>query len=75
MVHKLGEVRHLPVYWDEIKSEEQAQKFVNLAFQLSAGREKSRLTQTAGAKKYGTWETMLIACSNDSVAMKPFGRA
>ena len=68
VIRKLGEVRHLPVYWDEIKSEDQAEKFVNIAFMLSGGREKSRLTQSAASRTFGSWETMLVACSNDSIA-------
>ena len=68
VIRKLGEVRHLPVYWDEIKSEDQAEKFVNIAFMLSGGREKSRLTQNAASRTFGSWETMLVACSNDSIA-------
>ena len=68
VVRKLGEVRHLPVYWDEIKSENQAEKFVNIAFMLSGGREKSRLTQSAASRTFGSWETILVACSNDSIA-------
>ena len=68
VVHKLGEVRHLPVYWDEVKGEEQAQKFVSIAFQLGQGRDKSRMTQTIVARESGSWETMLTVCSNDSIA-------
>ena len=68
VMHKFGAVRHLPVYWDEIKSEEQAQKFVSIAFQVSQGREKSRMTQNISMRRGGSWETLLMACSNDSIA-------
>ena len=68
VMHKFGVVRHLPVYWDEIKTEEQAEKFVNIAFQVSQGREKSRMTQNIAARRGGSWETLLMACSNDSIA-------
>ena len=66
-VAKMGAIKSLPVYWDEIKSEEQAQKFVDLAFQLSLGREKSRLSQGAEIRKSNSWQTMLLVCSNDSI--------
>ena len=68
VIHKLGQVRNLPVYWDEVKGEDQAEKFVNIAFTLSGGRDKSRMTQTIAARRSGSWETMLVACSNDSIA-------
>ena len=67
VVGKLGDTRNLPLYWDEIKSEEHVEKFVALAFQLSSGREKSRMTQTSSQRKSGTWSTLLMSCSNDSI--------
>ena len=68
VVHKLGEVRHLPVYWDEVKGEGAAQKFVNIAFMLSGGRDKSRMTQNIAARRSGSWETLLCAASNDCIS-------
>ena len=67
VVNKLGEIKNLPLYWDELKTEEDTRKFVNLAFQLSSGKEKSRLTAQASQKEVGTWETMMLCASNDSL--------
>ena len=68
VVHKLGQVRNLPVYWDELQTEEHAEKFVAVAFALTGGRGKARMTQQITVREIGSWETMLVACSNDSIA-------
>jgi hypothetical protein len=67
VVKKLGELRNLPLYWDELKSEDQMQKFVTMAFQLSGGKEKSRLNANAEHREVTTWETLLLSASNDSL--------
>jgi hypothetical protein len=68
VVHKLGQVRNLPVYWDELQTEDHAKKFVAVAFALTGGRGKARMTQQITVRAVGSWETMLVACSNDSIA-------
>jgi hypothetical protein len=67
VINKIGEIRNLPMFWDELKTEEDTRRFVNLAFQLSSGKEKSRLTRQAQQQEMGTWETMLLVASNDSL--------
>lgn len=67
VVNKIGELRSLPLFWDEIKTEEDTKKFVKLAFQLSSGKEKSRMTQSVAQRHVGTWQTMLVSASNDSI--------
>ena len=64
---KAGQLRHLPIYFDEIKTAEQTNKFVVNMFQLSSGKEKSRLTSSAHHAEGGEWATMLTYCSNDSL--------
>lgn len=64
---KLGDIRSLPVFWDEIKTEQDTANFVRLAFQLSLGKDKSRLNANADYKPTGSWETMLLVASNDSI--------
>jgi hypothetical protein len=67
VVRKIGELRSLPVYWDELKSEEDHKRFVKLVFQLTARREKSRLQQSAAFRESGSWQTMLVSASNASI--------
>ena len=38
-----------------------------MAFQVSQGKEKTRLDQSATLRPIHTWETMLIVASNDSI--------
>lgn len=70
VARKIGELRSLPVYWDEIKGDMQTQKFVSIAFQVAIGKEKSRLNSRAQHAEMGDWSTMLVACSNDSILSK-----
>ncbi|HLZ24522.1 MAG TPA: DUF927 domain-containing protein [Ktedonobacterales bacterium] len=64
---KMGALRHLPVFWDEIKTSDQTQRFVKIAFQLSSGKEKSRLRSDGSQREAGEWQTLLMAASNDSI--------
>lgn len=64
---KIGEIRNLPVYWDELKTEEDTKKFVNITFQMGQGKEKSRMTSSAKQREPGRWNTLLVSCSNDSL--------
>lgn len=64
---KVGQIQSLPLYWDELKTEEQHRKFVNLVFSLTQGREKDRMTQGANMREGGSWQTMMVSASNDSI--------
>ncbi|RZN09705.1 hypothetical protein CWO91_16890 [Bradyrhizobium genosp. SA-3] len=64
---KMGQIQSLPVYWDELKSSDQHKRFVKLAFTLTMGREKDRMTQGAHMREAGSWQTMMISASNDSI--------
>lgn len=64
---KMGQLRNLPVYWDEIKSEDDAKKFVRIAFDMTKRREKGRLSQSGHMRESGEWQTMLISASNDTI--------
>jgi hypothetical protein len=64
---KMGQIQSLPVYWDELKSSDQHKRFVKLAFTLTMGREKDRMTQGAHMRESGSWQTMMISASNDSI--------
>jgi len=67
VMKKIGEVRSLPIYWDELKTDEDTKKFVNMTFQIAQGKEKSRLNQHAQMKEPGHWQTLVISASNDSL--------
>lgn len=67
VVGKIGEIRSLPLFWDELKTEDDTKKFVNIVFQLSSGKEKSRMTASAKQRHVGTFQTMMISASNESL--------
>lgn len=67
VINKAGQLRSLPLFWDELKGEEQKEAFVKLAFQISGGKEKSRLNSDATQRDPGTWQTIVQAASNDSL--------
>jgi len=64
---KMGQIRSLPMYWDEIKSEAQVKRFCSIVFDLTGGREKTRMNADATLKLSGTWQTMMVSASNDSL--------
>lgn len=67
VMKKVGQLRNLPLFWDELKGETDTNKFVLIAFQMTQGKEKSRLAADASYREPGSWQTMLCVASNDSV--------
>jgi hypothetical protein len=66
VINKLGELKNLPLYWDELKSVEDTDRFVNkVLFQLTGGKEKSRLNTRAEQRHSGVWETLMLVASNE----------
>lgn len=64
---KAGQINSLPIYWDELKSEEDSKRFVKMVFQLTRGREKDRMTQGATMREAGSWQTLMVSASNGSI--------
>jgi hypothetical protein len=67
VLNKMGQLKNLPMFWDELKNEDDTRKFVNTVFKLTSGREKSRLNQQAQMKDSGDWQTLMFIASNDSL--------
>lgn len=67
VINKIGQIKSLPLYWDELKTEEDTKRFLGLIFQLTGGKEKSRLNADSSQRDMGTWQTMLISASNESL--------
>jgi hypothetical protein len=64
---KAGQIRHLPIVWDELRAGDDAQKFSDFVFQLSGGVEKARLKATTEFQSVGDWATILVGASNNSL--------
>ena len=63
----VGEIKSLPLYWDELKTDQDTKKFVKMTFQISAGKEKSRMNAKAELREPGEWQTLVISASNESL--------
>lgn len=64
---KMGQIRSLPMYWDEIKSDAQIRMFCSIVFTMTGGREKTRMTQDAQLRMSGQWQTIMVSASNESL--------
>lgn len=69
-MYRAGTVRNLPLFWDEVKGLDQTAKFTAIAFQISQGREKARMTAEMNVREMGQWETMLLVGSNERIAAR-----
>jgi hypothetical protein len=67
VIGKLGRLRALPMFWDELKTEEDAKKMVNTFFTVTRGVEKNRMKATTELRDPGSWETLLVSASNESM--------
>lgn len=67
VARKLGFLRNLPAYWDELRGKKTLEDFMVLAYQVTQGKEKTRLDSSASMREVNTWQTMLIAASNESI--------
>ena len=64
---RLGVIKNLPFYWDEIRGKEDVANFVKLIFRLSQGKDKQRLTSQIQQRKAGHWSTLMIVCTNEPI--------
>ena len=64
---KCATLRHLPIYYDEIKGEKQTKAMVELVFQLTGGREKGRSGRSGEMRAVREFETLCAYASNNSI--------
>lgn len=67
VARKLGFLNNLPAFWDELRGRKTVDDFLTLAFQITQGKEKTRLDSSAQLRDVSTWETMLVVASNESI--------
>jgi len=67
VARKLGFLNNLPAFWDELRGHKTIEDFLSLAFQMTQGKERSRLDSAAQLRESATWETMLVVAANDSI--------
>lgn len=67
VANRMGKLNNLPAFWDELRMRDQVEKFVILMFQVSQGKERSRLTSQIQTRHVGTWNTLITVASNESI--------
>ena len=64
---KAATLRHLPLFYDEIKGERQIKNMVEVAFQLTGGREKGRSDRSGKMRKINEFKTLCGYAANGSI--------
>lgn len=67
VVNKMGVLKALPLFWDEMKTDAETKKFGELVFQITQGTESARLRADITQRERGEWQTLLASASNASV--------
>lgn len=68
LTKKLGFLNSIPAFWDELRGDKKTiHNFARLIFQLSQGKEKSRLTSSIKMQEMGTWKTLITMASNERI--------
>ena len=66
-MHKAGQIKHLPLNWDEVKTRSQFTNLSSIVFQMTEGREKGRLNRASQAMDMKDFQTLLTYAANSSV--------
>jgi hypothetical protein len=64
---KCAQLRHLPVFYDEIKGEQQLRDMTKIAFQLTRGQEKGRSDRSGKMRKVNEFKTLCGYAANGSI--------
>jgi hypothetical protein len=64
---KCAELRHLPVFYDEIKGDQQLKDMTKIAFQLTRGQEKGRSDRSGKMRKVNEFKTLCGYAANGSI--------
>jgi len=66
VLNKLGMIKNLPAYWDDIQDEIKQEHLFQTMFENTEGIEGSRLDTNVAQRARGDWQTLMVACSNAS---------
>jgi hypothetical protein len=64
---KCAQLRHLPVFYDEIKGDAQLKAMTQIAFQLTRGQEKGRSDRSGRMRKVNEFKTLCGYAANGSI--------
>ena len=68
VLKKISFANNLPAYWDEIRAKTDVDRFLSMIFQMTGGKERSRLSANVELRETGSWSTILTVASNESIA-------
>ena len=68
VLKKIADLKNLPVYWDELKTQEDMERITALVFRVTQGKGKARLTRDIKQQHAGTFTTMFTVASNYGIA-------
>jgi len=68
VMKKIGDLKNLPIYWDELRTADQLEKVIDLVFQVTQGKGKSRLNRDATQQATHAFTTMFAVASNYGIA-------
>lgn len=66
VMHKMGELRNLPLYWDEIKDTKAQNSVYDYLYNATDGVEKDRQRSDLSAADKGIWQTQMMMAANIS---------
>lgn len=64
MMKKIGDLRSLPIYWDELRTKDHLEKVIEIVFQVTQGKAKARLNRDSTQMESNIFTTMFIVASN-----------
>lgn len=68
VINRAGVLKTITVLWDELRGDPQTMRqFVQMVFQITQGKEKARLQADITQRDPGTWQTLLVTASNESL--------
>jgi len=67
MMKKIGDLKNLPVYWDELRTRDQLEKVIDIVFQVTQGKGKARMNRDTSLAEISTFTTMFVVASNHGV--------
>ena len=66
VLNKLGMIKHLPTFWDDIHDEARQEHLFQTIFEHTEGVEGGRLDTNVVQRVRGEWQTLMVVCSNAS---------
>lgn len=68
MMKKIGDLKSLPVYWDELRTKDQLEKMIDLVFSVTQGKTKAKLNKDSSQMDAPVFTTMFVVASNYGIA-------